>query len=97
MSEPKPKIIQEVVSAPVVSDDSNSQESILARQARTIQVQAAADSVYDTIVERFSDSQRSDRFPRISPILFLASFIGAGVLFLVVSTRLGLGKKGSSR
>jgi hypothetical protein len=97
MSEAKAKKVQDVVSAPVVSDDSNSQESLLARQAKTIQVQAAADSVYDTIVERFSDSQRSDIFPRISPILFLASFIGIGVFFLVVSTRLGVGKKGRSR
>ena len=97
MSQQKPKIIQEVVSAPVVSDDPNSQESILARQARTIQVQAAADSVYDTVIERFSDSQGPDIFPRISPILFLASFIGAGVLFLILSTHSGLGKKGRSR
>jgi len=97
MSEPKAKKVQDVVSAPVVSDDPNSQESLLARQAKTIQVQAAADSVYDTVVERFSDSQRPDGFPKISPILFLSSFIGVGILFLVVSTHLGLGKKGRSR
>jgi len=56
MSAPREKKVQDIVDAPVVSDDPTSQEAILARQAKTIEVQSAADSQYDTVIERFSSA-----------------------------------------
>jgi hypothetical protein len=51
----KGKDIIKVVEAPVVNEDPNSQEALLARSAKAIQVQSEADSKYDTVLERFSD------------------------------------------
>ncbi len=42
-----------LVNAPVVNPDSSSPEAILARNAKRLQVQAEADSKYDTILEGF--------------------------------------------
>lgn len=52
------KRVQDIQPAPVVSTDSTSEESILARNAKTIQLQAASDSKFDTVLERFSNSER---------------------------------------
>jgi len=95
MSEPKPKKVQDIISAPVVSDDPGSQESLLARQAKTLQAQASADSVYDTHIERFSDVA-FHASPRISPIVFLLCCMGMGLL-LLLTTHSGFGKKRGSR
>jgi hypothetical protein len=47
------KPIAALVEAPVVSSDTTSPESQMAREARKLQVQAATDGAYDTVVERF--------------------------------------------
>lgn len=57
--EAKSKQIQALAVAPVVSADSTSQESILARQARELQIQSATDSKYDTVLERFQGQPSS--------------------------------------
>jgi len=55
-SEPKKgNDVIKIVEAPIVSNDSNSQEAVLARSAKAIQVQSEVDSKYDTVLERFSD------------------------------------------
>lgn len=54
---PTTKRVQDVQPAPVVSTDPTSEESILARNAKTIQLQAASDSKFDTVLERFSNSE----------------------------------------
>jgi hypothetical protein len=46
--------IQEVVAAPVVSVDASSPEAKLARAMKATQAQAAADSTFDTVIERFA-------------------------------------------
>jgi hypothetical protein len=54
-SQQVPKKVQDVQPAPVVSIDPTSPESILARNAKTTQLQADSDSKFDTVLERFSD------------------------------------------
>ncbi len=47
--------VEMIVNAPVVSTDSTSPEAILARSAKRLQVQAEADSKFDTVLENFCD------------------------------------------
>jgi hypothetical protein len=47
--------VEMIVNAPVVSTDSTSPEAILARSAKRLQVQAEADSKFDTVLESFCD------------------------------------------
>ena len=47
--------VEMIVNAPVVSTDSTSPEAILARSAKRLQVQAEADSKFDTVLENFRD------------------------------------------
>ncbi len=47
--------VEMIVNAPVVSTDSTSPEAILARNAKRLQVQAEADSKFDTVLENFRD------------------------------------------
>jgi hypothetical protein len=56
-NEEKAKKIESVVYAPVVSSDSNSVEAILMRQAKALESQAAADTKYDAVMERFMNPQ----------------------------------------
>jgi hypothetical protein len=56
-SQQAPKKVQDVQPAPVVSTDSTSPEAILARNAKSVQLQADSDSVFDTVLERFSASE----------------------------------------
>ena len=51
------KPIAALVSAPVVSHDSNSPEAKMARDAKKLEVQSSTDSVFDTKLERFRGSQ----------------------------------------
>lgn len=53
MSIPAAEKVEMIVNAPVVSTDSTSPEAILARNAKRLQVQAEADSKYDTVLEGF--------------------------------------------
>lgn len=46
------ELIQTVVAAPVVSDDSNSPEAKMAREAKELQVQSATDAKFDTVLKR---------------------------------------------
>jgi len=81
MSAPRQKKVQDIVDAPVVSDDPTSQEAILARQAKSIEAQSAADSTYDTVIERFSDSSMNLRIDNVSVPLVVVS-IAAGLILL---------------
>lgn len=56
-SQQTPKKVQDVQPAPVVSTDPTSPEAILARNAKSVQLQADSDSVFDTVLERFSASE----------------------------------------
>ena len=55
MSIPAAEKVEMIVNAPVVSTDSTSPEAILARSAKRLQVQAEADSKFDTVLEQFCD------------------------------------------
>lgn len=55
MSTIAPEKVEMIVNAPVVSTDSTSPEAILARSAKRLQVQAEADSKFDTVLENFRD------------------------------------------
>jgi len=81
--------VQDIVTAPVVGDDPNSAEAKLARQAKTIQAQAATDSAYDTVIERFSDSTSHTEL-RISPvsIVLLVLCVGFGYMAVFKMKRL---------
>jgi hypothetical protein len=48
-----PKKVQNVISVPVVSTDSLSPEAKLMRSAKEVEAQAAVDTQFDPIVERF--------------------------------------------
>jgi hypothetical protein len=67
--------VEMIVNAPVVSTESTSPEAILARSAKRLQVQAEADSKFDTVLEGFGC--QSDR---INPSL-LGSVFAIGLLF----------------
>ncbi len=60
-----------IVNAPVVSSNTNSIESKLARQAKYIEEQALADTKYDTIIERFMNP-----VPIEQPLLIVAIALG---------------------
>ena len=60
-----------IVNAPVVSQNTNSIESKLARQAKLIEEQAIADTKYDTIIERFMNPAQVE-----TPLLGVAVAIG---------------------
>ena len=68
--------VQMLVAAPVVSTESTSPEAILARNAKRLQVQAEADSKYDTVLESFRCQSQS-----INPSLLIS--VGTiGLLFV---------------
>jgi hypothetical protein len=78
-NEEKAKKVDSIVYAPVVSSDSNSEEAILMRQAKALEAQAAVDTKYDAIVERFINPQ-----PISLPLVTFAvslSFFAIAVLF----------------
>lgn len=68
-----------IVNAPVVSSNTNSVESKLARQAKYIEEQAIADTKYDTIIERFMNP-----VPIEQPLVVVA--LALGLLALGVLT-----------
>jgi len=47
------KPIAALAAAPVVSSDATSPESVMARDAKKLQVQASTDGTFDTVIERF--------------------------------------------
>ena len=63
-----------LISSPVVSSDSTSEESQLARLSKQIEVQASADSQYDLVVERFMNQQQSISIPLMGTFVALALF-----------------------
>jgi len=79
-SQQTPKKVQDVQPAPIVGPDPTSPEAILARNAKTVQLQADSDSKFDTVLERFSDSRSRDGMPLVAVGLGLLG-IGALVLF----------------
>jgi hypothetical protein len=66
--------IKMLVASPVVSSDSTSEESQLARLAKQTQVQATADSQYDLVVERFVNQQQPISIPLTATFVVLALF-----------------------
>lgn len=70
------KPIQELVVAPVVSSDATSPESIMARDAKKLQVQANTDSEFDTKLERFCGGS-TQIMTLSSLVLILSLFLGA--------------------
>ena len=66
--------IKMLVASPVVSSDSTSEESQLARLAKQIEVQASADSQYDLVVERFVSQQQPISIPLTATFVVLALF-----------------------
>ena len=76
-----PKKVQDIQPAPVVSVDPTSPESVLARNAKTVQLQADSDSTFDTVLERFSDSgSYSNHIPLLA--VGVALFCIGGLVFL---------------
>jgi hypothetical protein len=51
------KPISSMAYAPVVNSDTTSPESILARDSKKIEAQASTDGHFDTVLERFSNTQ----------------------------------------
>jgi hypothetical protein len=75
-----PSKVQGIVSAPVTSQDVTSPESILAREAKKIQVQAEVDTKFDPLVERYMNfEQPTVSIPLISAV-FALGLLGAAVL-----------------
>ena len=66
--------VKMLISSPVVSSDSTSEESQLARLSKQIEVQASADSQYDLVVERFMNQQQSISIPLMGTFVALALF-----------------------
>lgn len=72
------KPIAQLAVAPVVSSDANSPESIMARDARKLQVQASTDSSFDTVIERFCGDRSTITLTSLAVVLSL--FIGAHIV-----------------
>lgn len=70
--------VQMLIAAPVVSPESSSPEAILARNAKRLQVQAEADSKYDTVLESFRCQTQSQ--PINSSLVISA--VTVGLLFV---------------
>jgi hypothetical protein len=68
MSTIDPSKVHGIVYSPVNSQDANSPEAILARDAKKIQAQAEVDTKYDPIVERYSNFYQEPIFPSV-PLL----------------------------
>jgi hypothetical protein len=66
--------VKMLISSPVVSSDSTSEESQLARLSKQIEVQASADSQYDLVVERFMNQQQPISIPLMGTFVALALF-----------------------
>lgn len=63
-----------LATSPVVGSDSTSEESQLARLAKQTEIQAAADSQYDLVVERFMNQQQPVSIPLLGTFVALALF-----------------------
>jgi hypothetical protein len=63
--------IKTLVASPVVGSDSTTEESVLARMAKEIEVQAVADSQYDLVVERFMNQQQPISIPLTATLVAL--------------------------
>lgn len=66
--------IKLLVSSPVVGSDSTTEESQLARLAKQTEIQAATDSQYDLVVERFMNQQQPVSIPLLGTFVALALF-----------------------
>jgi hypothetical protein len=82
--------IQEVVAAPVVSADATSPEAKLARAVKATQVQAEADSKFDTVIDRFADcgctstsssSSAGVNTPLVLGVLVVGLFLASTILY----------------
>jgi hypothetical protein len=69
-----PKKIQNIISAPVVSTDSLSPEANLMRSAKLVEAQAAVDTQFDPVVERFCDGTGSGQVSK--PLVGLTILLG---------------------
>ena len=65
------KPIAQLAIAPVVSSDANSPESVMARDARKLQVQASTDSAFDTVIERFCGDRSTITLSSLAVVLSL--------------------------
>lgn len=76
------KPIDAIVAAPVVSDDPNSPEQKMAKDAKAIQLQTENDSKFDTKLERFCGSCGAHPSPQplvaVGVVIFL---FGLAVVF----------------
>lgn len=73
------KPIQDLIVAPVVSSDATSPESIMARDAKKLQVQANTDSEFDTKLERFCGGT-TQTLTLSSLALILSLFLAAHIV-----------------
>ena len=65
------KPIASLAIAPVVSSDATSAESVMAREAKRLQVQASQDSTFDTVLERFCGDRQTLTLSSLSVVLGL--------------------------
>lgn len=80
-----PAGLDAIVEAPTVSDNPNSTEAKMARDAKKIQVQTETDSKFDTVLERFADqyapySQEELNIPLVGALVAVV-LLGAAALF----------------
>lgn len=66
--------IKMLIASPVVGSESTSEESQLARLAKQTEIQAAADSQYDLVVERFINQQQPISIPLMGTFVALGLF-----------------------
>jgi hypothetical protein len=68
------KKIDSIIYPPVVSNDSQSPEAKLMREAKAIESQAAVDTKYDAIMERFEANQQPISRPLVGFAVALSLF-----------------------
>lgn len=68
------KKIDKIVFPPIVSNDSESPEAKLMREAKALESQAEADTKYDAIMERFQGSQQPISQPLVGFAVALSLF-----------------------
>jgi hypothetical protein len=70
--------VEKIIYAPVVSADSSSPEAILMRDAKELEAQAAIDTKYDAVVERFE----VENTPISKSLLGLTILLGIVALYV---------------
>lgn len=81
MSIPAAEKVEMIVNAPVVSTESTSPEAILARNAKRLQVQAEADSKFDTVLEGFGCGSKSINQSLLGSVFAVALLFAGAAYF----------------